>query len=95
MFQTKIADKIKTHILFSITFSPENPAVYEMLLKQIWYSHTGQTDDIIRRMRFAYWIIKDKDTRSLYETLTAFPWQRWLRERASKLHSYVYCLYCY
>jgi len=36
----------------------------------------------IRRMRFACWIIKNKDTHSEYEIIIAFPRQRLLRERA-------------
>ena len=44
MFQIKVAEKIKTHILCSITFSFENRAVYEIMWK--FFSepegHTGQ-----------------------------------------------------
>jgi hypothetical protein len=32
-FQTKVGEKIKTHILCPVTFSFENRAVYEMMLK--------------------------------------------------------------
>jgi hypothetical protein len=36
MFQTKVVEEIKTHILCSITFfSPENCAVYEIMWKCI------------------------------------------------------------
>jgi hypothetical protein len=34
MFQTKVVEKIKTHVLCSIIF-PENRAVYEMMWKNI------------------------------------------------------------
>jgi len=34
MFQTKAAQQIKTHILCSVTFPPENLAVYEIMLKK-------------------------------------------------------------
>jgi hypothetical protein len=34
MFQTKVVEKIKTHILFSVTF-PENRAVYEIMWKNM------------------------------------------------------------
>ena len=37
MFQTKVVEEIKTHILYSITFS-ENRAVYE---EKMLYSRTG------------------------------------------------------
>jgi len=33
MFQTTVIEKIKTHILFSITFFKENRAVYEIMWK--------------------------------------------------------------
>ena len=35
MFQIKVAEKIKTHILCSVTFFPENRAVYEIKSKNI------------------------------------------------------------
>jgi hypothetical protein len=34
MFQTNVVEKIKTHILYSITFS-ENHAVYEIMWKNM------------------------------------------------------------
>ena len=34
MFQIKLVQKIKTHILFSVKFS-ENPAVYEIMSKNV------------------------------------------------------------
>jgi hypothetical protein len=35
MFQTKVVEKIKTHILCSVTFFFENRAVYEIMWKNI------------------------------------------------------------
>ena len=35
MFQTKVVEKIKTHILCSINFFPENRAVYDIILKNL------------------------------------------------------------
>jgi len=35
MFQTKLVDRMKTHILCSVTFSPQTCAVYEIMLKNI------------------------------------------------------------
>jgi hypothetical protein len=60
------------------------------------YGTAGQAtdDNIIRRMRFACWIIKATDTHSEYVILIAFPLQQWLRERASMLRVYVECLCC-
>jgi hypothetical protein len=50
-------------------------------------------DNIILRMRFARWITKATDTHSQYVILIAFPWQQWLRERASmSRQTYIICL---
>jgi hypothetical protein len=35
MLQTKVVEKIKTFILCSIIFSPENRAIYEIMWKNI------------------------------------------------------------
>ena len=58
------------------------------------YGSARQTtdDNIIRRMRTECWITKATDTHSEYVILIAFPRQQWLRERASVLRLYVYCL---
>jgi hypothetical protein len=45
-------------------------------------------DNIIRRMRFAWWITKAADTHSEFLILTAFPRQQWLRLAASLLRLY-------
>jgi hypothetical protein len=50
-------------------------------------------DNIIRRMRFAWWITKAIDAQWQY-VIVFFPRQQWLRERASLLPSYVHCLSC-
>jgi len=44
------------------------------------YFTTGQATDknIIRRMRFAYWIPKATNTHSDYVILINFPLQQWL-----------------
>jgi len=47
-------------------------------MEKILYSQAGQT-------RFACWITKDTDTHSEYVILLLFPWQQWLRERATIL----------
>jgi hypothetical protein len=82
MVQTKVIEKIKTHILCSITFFSENRAVYEIMWK-----NTVEPDrpQITRRMRIACWITKATDTYTEYVILIAFPRQQWLRERASVL----------
>ena len=74
MFQTKVVEKIKTHILFSIPFS-ENRAVYEIMWEK--YCRTGQATDDNKtwHMRIACWITKATETNSEYVTQTAFPQQ--------------------
>ena len=58
MFQTKVVEKIKTHILCSVTFFFENRAVCEIMWKK--YCRVGQFtgDNIIWRMRIACWVTK-------------------------------------
>ena len=55
MFQTKVVEKIKTHILCSITFFPENRVTYEIMWK-IMVKPDRRHDSIIGRMRLAYLI---------------------------------------
>jgi hypothetical protein len=63
MFQTKVVEKIKTHILCSITFSRKSCRLWDNVEK---YGGATQAtvDNIIRRMRFACWITKATDTHS-------------------------------
>jgi hypothetical protein len=91
MFRTKVKNKIKTHILCSITFPQKSCCLWDNVEK---YGTARQTtdDNIIRRMRFACWITKTTDTHSEYVILIAFPRQQWLRERASMLRLHVHCL---
>jgi len=35
MFQTKVLEKIKTHILCSVIFFPQNCAIYEVMWKNV------------------------------------------------------------
>ena len=92
MFQTKVVQKIKTHILCSITFSRKSCRLWDNVEK---YGTARQAtdDNIIRRMRFACWITKATDTHSECVILIAFPRQQWLRERSSMLRcTYTACL---
>jgi hypothetical protein len=58
------------------------------------YDRKQATDvNIIRHMRFAFWITKATDTHSQDVILIAFPRQQWLRESASMLRfTYIACL---
>ena len=69
-------DKIKTHILCSVTFFSENRAVYEIMWKNL--VERGRTQMAIWRMRIACWIPKATNTHSEYVILITFPLQQWL-----------------
>ena len=71
MFQTKVVQKIKTHILCSVTFFFENRAVYEIVWKN--FVERGRPQMAIWRMRIACWVPKATDTHSEYVILVAFP----------------------
>jgi len=66
MFQTKVVEKIKTHILCSVTlfFFFENSAVYEKMWKNVL--DRGRSQMTIRRMRIACWMPKATNTRSQF-----------------------------
>jgi hypothetical protein len=84
MFQTKVVEKIKTHILCSITFFRKSCRLWDNVEKR-GTARQATDDNIIRRMRFACWITKATDTHSDYVIFIASPRQQWLRERASVL----------
>jgi hypothetical protein len=92
IFQTKVVEKMKTHILHWLFFPPENRACHEMWenMVQLDWPH----DHIARRMRFAYWITKATDTHLECVILIDFPQQEMWRERASLLLLYVHRLSC-
>ena len=71
MFQTNVAERIKTHNFMSINVLPVNRAVYEMMWKNVVEPDGPQMT--IRRMRFASWIPKAINTHSEYEIPIAFP----------------------
>jgi len=88
MFQTKVVEKIKTHILCSITFSFfRKSRVYEIIWKNIVERSRPQMT--IWLMRIACWITEATNTHSECVILIAFLLQQWLRERASTLR-YTY-----
>jgi hypothetical protein len=87
MFQTKVVEKIKPHVLCSIT-PPPSPRKECCLWDNVEkYCRAGQATDgnIIRRMRIACWIPKATNAHSEYEIRIAFQQQQWLHERASML----------
>ena len=70
MFQRKFVEKIKTHVLCSITFPPPTPtpreirAVYEIVWKNMVEADRPQMT--IWRVRIACWITKVTETHSEY-----------------------------
>jgi len=59
MFPTKLVEKIKTHILCSVTFFSENCAVCDKMWKNI--VERGGPQMTIWRMRIVCWIPKGTD----------------------------------
>jgi len=60
MFQTKVVEKIKTHILCSVTFFFESRAIYEIMWKSI--ADWGRPRMKIWLMHIARWIPKATNT---------------------------------
>ena len=60
MFQTEVVEKIKRHILCSIT--SRNHAIYEIMWKNI--VEPGRPQMAIWRVRIACWITNSTNTRS-------------------------------
>ena len=94
MFQTIVVEKIKTQVLYSVTFfSPRKSFRLWDSVEKYARARKATGDNIIRRMRFARWIINAVDACSECVILCAFPQQQWLRSRASLLrYTYIACL---
>ena len=84
MFQTKVVEKTKTHILYSITFFRKSCRLLDNV-ENVGRAGQATDDNIIRCMRFACRITTATDRNSEYVILIALPRQEWLRERASVL----------
>ena len=91
IFQTKLLEKIKIHILCSIFFL-KNRAVCEIMWRNIVEPDRLQMTTL--RMRIACWILKATNTHSEYVILTYFPQQHLITNTP---HCYVilHCLYCF
>ena len=89
MFQTKVVERVKTHILCSITFFFRKKSVvfWDNVERQATYNNTTQ------RMRITGWIPKATNTHSEYVTPIAFPLKQCLHERALMLrYTHIACL---
>jgi hypothetical protein len=82
MFETKVVEKIKTHILVSVIFFRKSCRLWDNVDK---YCTVEQVTDDIWSMRFACWVTKATDTHPQYLIPTDFPLQHWFRELAAML----------
>jgi hypothetical protein len=87
IFQTKVAEKLKTHILCPITFFLRKSCIVWDNVEK--YRTARQAIMTIWRMRSACWTPKATNTQSEYVILIDFPLQQWLHECASLL-GYTY-----
>ena len=109
IFQTKVVDEIKTHILCSVTFSRKSCRLRDNVEKNIYGTFGRVTDDDTRcyprRMRIVCCIPKATNTHSEYVTLIGFPRQQWLGEKSLCFtfigkHAWLFyitwvvCVYC-
>jgi len=83
MFQTYVAVKIKTHLMFNNFFYFANRTVYEIMWRNI--VQPGRPQMTIWRIRISCCMPKATNTQSEYVIFTAFPMQQWLHEHASML----------
>jgi hypothetical protein len=80
-FSDKVVEKIKTQFIFNFFFSKIDLSCYDMETSGRAIQATD--GNIIRRMRFAYWVTKDTGAHSEYVIFVAFTLQQWLFQRAS------------
>ena len=99
MFQIKVVEEIKTHVLCSVTFFL-NRGVYEIRWKDIVELERPQLT--LWRMRIACWITEATHTHTHTHTHTeyvmpiAFRRQQWLLERSSTLpYTYIASIVCF
>jgi hypothetical protein len=108
MFETKVVEKIKTHILSSVTFYFIHAvnvyfihAVNEIMWKNI--VETGRPQMKMWHVRIACRVPESTNTHSECVIITDFLLQQWLHERASMLcyryiaylvwHKSIWCMY--
>jgi hypothetical protein len=76
MFQTKVVEKIRTYVLYSITFFWKLCHLWDNMQK--YARATGARDDsIIWHIFLVCYIPKATDTSWLYIILIYFSWQQW------------------
>jgi hypothetical protein len=85
MLQTRVVDKIKTHILSSVTFFPKSCCSWDNVEK---YYRTRQASN--DNMAHAHCMLIRKATNSEFVIGTAIPQQQW----HLNVTSYMHCLSC-
>jgi len=80
ILQTKVVEKIKTHILYSLTSLRKSCRLWDNVKIYIYIPQITTW-----RMRISRWVPKSTNTHSQYVILIAFSLQQWLHERASLL----------
>ena len=88
MFQTKVVEKIKTHISCLLTFffkknSTLHEIMWENIVEPVWSRMK------IWRMRITCWTPKATNTHPECVTIIAFQLQQWLQVRASMLRTVI------
>ena len=80
------------NVMFRI-FSPEYRAVNQIMWEHFVQPHRPQIHNIMRRIKDAVCMPDNEGKNTDCLILIAFPWQQWLRERASTLrYTYIACL---
>jgi hypothetical protein len=93
MFRTEVVEKIKTHILWSVTFFPlENRALCMIMCKNIVEPDRPQMT--IWRIRVAGCIRKATNTNSEYVIIIGFSTVTVVTRRCLNVMLYVHCLSC-
>ena len=85
MFQTKVVEKIKTHILFSVTFFFRKSCPLGDDVEKYGKARQAADDNVTQPHALFMLHTKATDTHSEYVILIAFTRQQWLHERASVL----------
>jgi hypothetical protein len=85
MFQKKVVQKVKTHIWCSIACFSRKSCRLRESVEKYGTARQATRDNMIRRMRIAWWTNKATNTHSEYVILIAFTQQQWLGESASML----------
>jgi hypothetical protein len=92
MLQTKVVERIKIHILWSVTFFKKSCHLWDDVEN---YCRAGQTtDDNMVHARCTLVTLGYKHVYWEYVIVIAFPWQRWLLKCISVLRLHVCCLSC-